>query len=165
MRIALCAPKGTGKTTTANKLSKHYKNCRVDSLAKPVKSIASIITNESIKAINSKKSMPWNYGMTYRDLLIEIGSTFGRGIIDDNLWVESLLHRNKGLDGVLIVDDVRFDNEAINFDLVIELRRSGVDYVGGDTESRISDELIDAVFFIDSPDWYKELTDFIDIYL
>lgn len=123
MLIGIIGLRGSGKSTLSEILQNKY-NFQIDSFAKPVKDIAHIIfgwdrnlleglTKES-REWRERKDLYWSEVMgkefTPRMSLQLIGTDFGRNMIGDNVWIESLKYRNQGKN--IVISDVRYSNEA-----------------------------------------------------
>lgn len=95
MRIGVMGCMGSGKTRWANEYAKSHPTAKVMSIAEPVKMIARDL-----------------FGMEGKDrsLLQAIGTAFRR--IDEDVWVNHLLSKLDPRDNCVVVDDVRFRNEA-----------------------------------------------------
>lgn len=95
VKVAFCGPMGSGKTYASNEL-KNKVEAKVLSIAKPIKEIVS------------------DMGHTGRASHIMVG-TVGRQINND-IWIEKLMQRIDKYNACnienIIVDDVRFENEA-----------------------------------------------------
>lgn len=113
MRIALTGPMGSGKTTIASdlavKLEQRGLRACVEPMAGPLKRFA--------------RQMGWDGRKDKRGrrLLQLLGTECGRKCISDNIWIEKWIESVRGWDGIIICDDVRFDNEAAVFDIVFKL--------------------------------------------
>jgi hypothetical protein len=69
-------------------------------------------------------------GQSWRFLLQRVGTEVGRSCHPD-LWVQLAIRSQKewaGKINLIVFDDVRFENEARQCNLLIELRRQGIDY-------------------------------------
>lgn len=124
--IGIIGLNGSGKNTVANILQEEFKenNFLIDSFAKPVKDIASIIFNWNRDMLegNTKESRAWreqkdenwsnilNKEIIPRKILQLIGTEFGRELLGNNIWIESLKERYQNKN--IIISDIRFQNEA-----------------------------------------------------
>lgn len=105
--IGFTGQKGVGKTTTA-----HYLDGNVFSLATPIKKMLSTLVNPIYIYEEKEKPIPgWPKHLTGRFLLQTLGTEWGRTLWSD-IWVTQLLDEIKEVDGLCIIDDVRFENEA-----------------------------------------------------
>ena len=125
MIIGLIGLNGSGKSTVASILEQKY-NFNIDSFAKPVKDIASVIFNwnrekldgmtEESRKWREEKDEEWskilNKDITPRMILQMIGTEFGRDMLGENIWIESLKKRSENKN--IVISDVRFVNEAEN---------------------------------------------------
>jgi len=132
--IAFCAPKQTGKTTTARAISAG-RAAKILSFASPLKDFAAMIFSEEY--MNEKKELPDpRTGMSYRDFAVHTGDVWrglNRNVFIDilNASREDLNVRYCGLDAV-VIDDLRYANEAQYVKdqggIIIQLNRGGVQY-------------------------------------
>lgn len=123
MIIGIIGLKGSGKSTLAEILENKY-DFVSDSFAKPVKDIASIIFNwdrymldgitQESREWREKKDEEWSKilgkDITPRLALQMIGTEFGRNLICEDIWIESLKMRSKNKH--IVISDVRYINEA-----------------------------------------------------
>lgn len=112
--IALCGHKGVGKSTYASFLA--GKNGHVFSFATPLKSmLTAVFPNEYVLKKKDEK-IPY-FDVTARYLLQTLGTEWGRNMVDQNIWIKLLRvrlidHLTDSAVTPLVVDDLRFDNEA-----------------------------------------------------
>ena len=112
--IALCGHKGVGKSTYASFLA--GSNGHVFSFATPLKSmLTAVFPNEYV--LNKKDEKIPYFDVTARYLLQTLGTEWGREMVDQNIWIKLLRvrlidHLNDSAVTPLVVDDLRFDNEA-----------------------------------------------------
>lgn len=158
--IGLAGSKGVGKSTYAcqlafdlyNKTSEDTDNLpnqecvRVMSFASPLKEMLGCIVHKDY--INDKEKIIPHLGVNARHCLQSLGTEWGRNL-NDLIWVNIAKHRISEEDAsVIILDDVRFDNEAIMIkDLGGEVWNLTRDGIGGKdkhiSEAGISNHLID----------------------
>jgi hypothetical protein len=105
--IGLAGPKGVGKTTFAHELGG-----QVFSLASPLKELLSnIVPKIYLYEDKEMQIQGWPEGMTGRVLLQQVGTECFRKLWKD-VWVYHIMERIEKADGLCVVDDVRFPNEA-----------------------------------------------------
>ena len=113
--IAFAGPAGVGKTTIAHAFSGVY-NGKILSFAKPLKQSLSVLTGLPPKYFDKielkEKQIP---GLTDspRTLMQKFGTEFVRDMVHPNFWIwrmKNLIDKEKKCN--IIIDDVRFDNEA-----------------------------------------------------
>lgn len=107
--IAFNGPRGAGKTTSANYLCRHH-GFKVVSFGSFLRSVAKEFFPFSVSDFSEvgKERKFKEYDWTPREFLIALGK-MGR-FFDEDLWV-----KKSGLDqlqGRIVVDDLRFPNEA-----------------------------------------------------
>jgi hypothetical protein len=146
--IALHAPKGTGKGTVARGLrdkvfNQQRPSLHLDSFALPLYRACSALTNLSVEQLQDEtvKEVLWTIdtaptqslvGWSPRRLLEFLGTEVVREQLGVNHWVELMKSRlAQRLTGLTVIDDLRFPNETLVADAVIELRREGKEYDDG----------------------------------
>lgn len=100
MNIALTGKYGSGKTTVANYLVEKHSFVKM-SLADPMRQIV-----REIFGIESKTDP------RYRKIMQKLGTNWFRSE-DPDVWIKYLLKRTKAEYRPIVVDDVRFPNEAL----------------------------------------------------
>jgi len=100
MNIAFTGKYGSGKTTIANYLAEKHGYTKM-SLADPMRKIT-----KEIFGIESKKDP------RYRRIMQKLGTDWFRSE-DLYVWINYLLKRVENEPGPIVVDDVRFPNEAL----------------------------------------------------
>lgn len=143
--IGLHAPKGTGKDTTAWGIvaAAHRHNVPIPHILKfadPLYDAVSILTGKSVEWLQDQrnKNTPFEsgsdvpstlWGKAPRWLLEQFGTEFVRDKLGMDYWVElAELKVAKTKPTWCIFTDVRFVNEALACDAVIELRRGNIEY-------------------------------------
>lgn len=125
--IGLTGPAGSGKDLAAGAIDQALnsasckkssgKRVMVMSLADPLKMVCNValgLTEEDMYTQEGKKRASTLYPhLTNREILQKVGTECFRNTFGGDVWVTALLHhaRQKKVD-VVIVPDVRFDNEA-----------------------------------------------------
>lgn len=155
--IAFCGPKGSGKTLAAATLCDFTQGAWVRySFADPIRDLlATLGVSRQVSAHPDTKDRQIERlgGKTPRELMVSLGTTWGREMVSPDIWLNQAATRiprlQSGLDveGV-VVDDVRFDNEALLIKdlggIIIEMARPGHDYDHFDpTEAGLDRVLID----------------------
>jgi len=118
MKLAIYSPAPcAGKTTLANMIINKRSNSVVMSFATPLKEMVnSLLSSCSISPdyATYKDDMIPDFGMSYRDLCISIGSRWGREVMQD-IWVKTMKCRLKQLDKSknILIDDMRCENEYL----------------------------------------------------
>jgi len=154
MIIGLTGRKGCGKTSAAISLRNNY-GYTVRSLATPLKEtlVKFGIPIENMETPGLKEDpLPGFGGKSARKVMQLFGTEFARSMISDTIWIDKLVEnigllRESGVEKI-VVDDIRFDNEAIAIKKlgghVIEVRRP--DFFNGSddhiSEKGVSHELI-----------------------
>lgn len=157
--IGLAGPQGAGKDTMAQVLryffERHGQPCSIDSFARPLYEMIAALTGLPIQLLQDRryKDAPINWpgaprGMgawTPRKLLRWMGTEVVRNTLGSTWWVDRMHERAAAVNHVLIISDVRYDNEAVLCDYVLEVMRHGVDYsTEHSSAKRIDQRLISA---------------------
>lgn len=162
--IGIGGPEGVGKNTVASLVAEMLRasgyGAQVDYIAFPIYSIASALTGLSIAQLQNRavKEVPFTggtvpYGVrnwTPRKLLRYIGTEFIRDTFDEDLCLEQVIKRNlhflSGSRNVLVINDVRFVNEARACKAVFELVRDGCEYGGQHASDKSLFDVYDGTF-------------------
>jgi hypothetical protein len=117
--LGITGRKRHGKDTVARELVLH--GFKVVRFAEPLKEMLrafyrahDLVSSEIERRIEGDlKEHPCIYlnGRTPRYAMQTLGTEWGRDLIDNNLWVDSL-HRRASLHDKVVVPDVRYDNEC-----------------------------------------------------
>lgn len=129
--IGLCGHKMAGKTTVAGMLAEYGYARRA--FADPLKAACKImfqLTDEQLYGLNAKEIQDVRWGLSPRQILQRLGTDVCREI-DPDVWIKNFKYAYNSSPGqVIVVDDVRFPNEADAIrelgGAVIGIRRPGV---------------------------------------
>ncbi|WP_269519507.1 deoxynucleotide monophosphate kinase family protein [Alteromonas sp. BMJM2] len=118
--IGLAGRKGAGKDYGATVITKAARDagftCSQLAFADPIKNMLKIglgLTDTHFISQEAKETIIPHLGVTPRYLMQTLGTAWGRGMVNDNVWINRCkqLIDQKETD-IVIVTDVRFDNEA-----------------------------------------------------
>lgn len=160
--IGIAGPRETGKDTTATRLLPWFRarteEANITWFADPLYDMVAILTGVPVVKLREQayKNATWTaetapiptlVGKSPRSLLKDIGM-WVRDEIDADHWAQHLKQRtSRGVNGWKswwFVPDTRFVNETKVCDLVLEVRREGVEYAGDHpSEMRLPAHLID----------------------
>lgn len=108
--LGISGPAGSGKSTAARNL------CATDptkfvqaSFAYPIKLMLEVGLGVPM---DSDKDAEWAPGVTVRKMYQTLGTEWGRKCVGWDLWVWDFVRRYGDEKRIIVVDDVRFDNEA-----------------------------------------------------
>ena len=132
--LALSGPKGSGKSTVAKTLLNKnplVANATILSFADPLKKMASLLLPPEAFLPENKESLEFGLcGKTPRHILQTLGTEWGRIHIGENIWAEHMEKRLLQSKDPVIIDDLRFENEAqmlLLFPIcrIIQIQRKG----------------------------------------
>lgn len=112
MIIGLCGLAGSGKNAVAEILERRY-GVEPLSFAEPLYRAISIFTGLSVKELQRRdvKERPIEWlGRSPRQMLQTLGTEWGRGCVNEQMWVRIALRAAEGRS--VAISDVRFANEA-----------------------------------------------------
>ena len=152
--IAFTGARGVGKTSVANELVQNGKGDYViESFATPIKDMlrAMGLTEHFVSDPEGKQQpIPWLNGVSGRELMQTLGTSWGREMVADDVWLRAMnqrLIKYFSTDQTILIDDLRFDNEAEFIKrqggYIISLTRDGIDYTNEHaTETPISSDYL-----------------------
>lgn len=132
MIIGITGPAGSGKSTMANYLVMRHEFTRL-SLADPIKQMVYYM----LQSRGCEDPDRWVYGdlkeihcdylcgKTPRHAMQTLGTEWGRECIGQNLWTQIMLHRIEKTHGNVVIDDVRFEDEALICNFVVKVTGRG----------------------------------------
>jgi hypothetical protein len=116
--IGFTGKAGVGKSTMANRLINDplfYHQLSLLSFASPLKRSLSELTGLRIEYFTDQllkeSKIEW-LGMSPRELMQKFGTDFVRNTIHPEFWVMRMRERLKKCHHDVVIDDIRFDNEA-----------------------------------------------------
>lgn len=130
--IAFTGKKYAGKSTAAREITKLVEYPATLSFASPIKraALAMGFTNEEVYS-NDKEDLIAPFNVSIRRVFQSLGTDWGRNMIHPDIWLrmferQYLLQKKSGTQ-LVVVDDVRFDNEA---DMIISLGGTIIEVFG-----------------------------------
>ncbi len=117
MIIGIAGKAESGKSTISLALKEELKNSlnedfEIVSFATPLKLMVKALTDYEGLLNVDKKDVILNSGRTYRYFLQTLGTEWGINLINENLWTGLLQRKYIDKELNIIIDDVRFQNEA-----------------------------------------------------
>lgn len=112
--IGILGYAGSGKTLVAKHLVERY-GFRRTRFADPLKNMLKLglgLTDDEVDGDLKMAPMERFGGVTPRHMMQTLGTEWGRWAVYPEIWVDAWLNSARSLDGALVVDDVRFPNEA-----------------------------------------------------
>jgi energy-coupling factor transporter ATP-binding protein EcfA2 len=153
--LALTGPKGSGKSTIALALRENnpaFHEAEILSFAQPLKTmVQTLLPPEAFLPENKEDPTYGLCGKSPRYILQTLGTEWGRALIGENIWVEQIRKKIKSLPGPILIDDLRFENEAEmikNFDnsLIVRVERAGHHTLDSHASERgLPNHMIDAI--------------------
>jgi hypothetical protein len=163
--LGVCGKARSGKDTAAAMMTgtlSHLLSNRVHrmSLAEPIKLMLQGLMSYSgianpldyLHGDEKETPLPQFGGVTARHLMQTLGTEWGRDDVTQNLWMQLLVARARtywpetDFFTVVVIPDIRFDDEAKECDLVVEITRPGTDPVREHvSEKGITDNLKDFI--------------------
>lgn len=111
--IGLLGPAGSGKTTLSSELLKLHPTAIKLSFAAPLRDmLVALGVQREWMASKKLDPIPWLGNHTPRYLLRTLGTEWGRNMVSDTIWADALVREANSKNAPVIVDDIRFDNEA-----------------------------------------------------
>ncbi len=145
--IGLCGPKECGKSTVSKDLARLLLGLKPHQQLHPSQSVRRLRFAGAVKAMlralglseaqvdGDKKETPSELlgGKTPREAMQSLGTEWGRDLVSPDLWCNATMQLvDDSPDDVIVIDDVRFDNEAAAIrargGYVIEIFRAGTSY-------------------------------------
>jgi hypothetical protein len=150
MIIGLCGAAGSGKNTAASLICGLTGAAQI-AFADPIYEAVSCITGLSRAKLEDRTIkeavLDW-IDRSPRHLLQTLGTEWGRNTVHQEIWVRRAMERAREAGGLVVITDVRFDNEAEAIHaaggVVWQVRRMGAGVAGNHaSEAGVSERLID----------------------
>lgn len=152
--VGVCGKARSGKDTFANVLSHEcyqfpgINEVAVVSLATPIKRMVDALLQYADLGylVGGKEDEVPGLGASPRVLYQTLGTEWGRNLIGEDLWLNvliSALGRHRPEADVVIIPDIRFDNEAEVMDVLFQINRKDCEQVAAhESEAGINPELV-----------------------
>jgi len=143
--IGIIGPKGSGKTSVATEVELLIDGVKRIRFAGPIKRMihtllvsAGIPNDDAWVYVDGKRKeeiLPNPFGeSTARELMQTLGTEWGREHVNQNVWLEIAMQRAQKMDKLVVVDDVRFTNEASRIrsegGIILRVQREGYEWNG-----------------------------------
>lgn len=144
--IGFVGPKGCGKSTLCKAIQRIEAKATVCSFATPLRRMLFYGLGIPIEVMNDKAlkevELP-AYGKSARQLMQTLGTEWGRNMVHPDVWVsawlETVKDAERGGARVILVDDVRFENEVQAIKdvggVIIRVVRNEMVYADGDNHA------------------------------
>lgn len=112
--IGIVAPAGSGKTVVAKHLQDRHGFTRMR-FAHQLKAMLKVglgLTDEQLDGADKTVPLPQFGGCTPRHIMQTLGTDWGRRMVHSDIWTNAWRAQVRGVAGAVVVDDVRFPNEA-----------------------------------------------------
>lgn len=136
--IALNGPKQVGKSTVARAIVEVVGRSTIVSFADPMRAMLRELGVSLPNLVDQryKEREIQGLGKSARYLMQTLGTEWGRGMINENVWLWAMKRRIESLERegveVAVIDDCRFQNEAdwvaTEGGVVVSLTRDGISY-------------------------------------
>ena len=123
--IGLCGYTGSGKSTAARELAHLLPDAHIVSFAATIKRMCRALGLTEAQVYGGEKDTPCELlgGKTPRHAMQTLGTEWGRGRIDDRIWLRAWKASIPTGAKFVIVDDVRFGNEVLELHTLIQVDR------------------------------------------
>lgn len=111
--IGLCGHKGCGKSTVAKYIMHTNDAASIVKFADSLKDMLRVVglTEAQIEGPEKETPSALLQNKTPRLAMQTLGTEWGRDTLGENIWADIWANRVKNLSGIVLVDDVRFENE------------------------------------------------------
>jgi GTPase SAR1 family protein len=148
MIIGFSGLAGAGKTTAANYFVEQ--GFRKDAYARVMKQVVSQLFSIPIEKLlgdaEQKNQVDLFWGLSYRRILQRFGTEACRHTFGEDFWEKVLWSNHRNMDYDLVIDDVRFPNEAEAIlrkgGIMIEIIRPGIEQMDHASEIPLPEGLL-----------------------
>ena len=123
--IGLCGYMGSGKSTVARELAHLLPDAHIVPFAATIKRMCRALGLTEAQVYGGEKDTPCELlaGKTPRHAMQTLGTEWGRGRIDDRIWLRAWRASIPTGARFVLVDDVRFANEVLELHTLIQVDR------------------------------------------
>jgi GTPase SAR1 family protein len=138
---------GAGKTTAANYFVKRgfKKDAYARVMKQAVSHLFSIPMEKLLGNAEQKNQVDLFWGLSYRQILQRFGTEACRHTFGDDFWEKVMWSNHRDMDYDLVIDDVRFPNEAEAIlkrgGIVIDIIRPGIEQMNHASEIPLPESL------------------------
>ena len=115
MIIGIAGPIGSGKSTVAKEIAKQLGSNNLFAFADPIKDVVVLLSSCDRAALDEqpiKSELFPDSDVTYRYVMQTFATDWARNMIDADIWLNHMKRRVQCAKGDVIIQDVRFENEA-----------------------------------------------------
>lgn len=112
--VGIVGPAGSGKTVVAKRLESHgFTRMRFAHQIKAMLKVGLGLTDAQLDGDEKMVPLAEFGGCTPRHIMQTLGTDWGRRMVDGDIWTNAWRRAAAKVEGPLVVDDVRFPNEAV----------------------------------------------------